>query len=66
METFTTEEAQENLAALIQSAANDTQLKLRITSSNGNVVLLSEEAYHNLLITLEMLSTPLFLETNQE
>ena len=65
METLTAQEAQEKLAALIESASNG-QFKYRITSATGNVVLLSEETYQNLLITLEMLSTPIFLENLQE
>jgi antitoxin YefM len=65
METLTTQEAQERLAALIKNASRG-QSKYRITSAEGNAVLLSEEAYENILITLEMLSIPMFLENSQD
>ncbi len=65
METLTVQEAQQKLQALIENASSDQQ-KYCITSATGNAVLLSEETYHNLLITLEMLSTPLFLDTPPE
>lgn len=62
METLTAQEAQEKLATLIRAAA-DSQSKYRITSNEGNVVLLPEEFYDQLLIALEVFSTPMFLET---
>ena len=55
MESYKLEEA--NLAKLIEMVSLDQKL-CRITSDNGNAVLLSEETYDNLLITLELLSTP--------
>lgn len=57
MDTFTLEEAKENLKKLIEKISVDQKL-CRITSDHGNAVLLSEETYDNLLITLELLSTP--------
>lgn len=57
MESYKLEEAKENLKALIERVSLDQKL-CRITSDSGNAVLLSEETYDNLLITLELLSTP--------
>ncbi len=65
METLTAQEAQEKLSALIESAAHD-QLKFRITSPEGNAILLSEELFENILVTLEMLSTPIFMSQEME
>jgi len=61
MDRYTVQEVQENLASLIESATSGNE-KILITSVLGNAVLLSEECYKNLLITLEMLSTPLFMD----
>jgi PHD/YefM family antitoxin component YafN of YafNO toxin-antitoxin module len=57
MNTLTAEEARQKLSQLIAIAQQDnTQFK--ITSEEGTVILLSEETYQNLLVTLELLSTP--------
>lgn len=57
METVTAEEAAKNLAKLIASAHQDGH-QYRITADEGSVVLLSEETYQNLIVTLELLATP--------
>lgn len=57
MDTFTVEEAVQDLPKLIALTQQDSYL-MRITSEEGNVVLLSEETYHNLVVTLELLATP--------
>lgn len=61
METVTDEEAKQNLLQLISYTQQNGQ-HIRITSEEGNVVLLSEETYHNLVVTLELLATPGLLE----
>jgi antitoxin YefM len=61
MDTLDGQEAKDKFDILIKCAIHD-QSKFLITTSEGNAVLLSEEAYQNLMITLEMLSTPIFLE----
>ncbi len=57
METFTVEEVRDRLKKLVNSASLD-QKHFRIIADEGSVVMLSEETYDNLLITLELLSTP--------
>jgi antitoxin YefM len=57
METFTAEEAAQNLLKLITFTQLDNT-QFRITSEEGTVILLSEETYQNLMVTLELLSTP--------
>lgn len=57
MDTYTQDEARERLNELVRSALEDRRHS-RITSDEGSVVLLPEETYHNLAVTLELLSTP--------
>ncbi len=57
MNTFTAEEASQNLLKLIQLAQQDNS-QFRISSEEGTVIILSEETYQNLMVTLELLSTP--------
>lgn len=57
METLTVEEALKNFLQLMEHARDDNS-QFRITAESGNVVLLSEETYQNLMVTLELLSTP--------
>lgn len=57
METLTAEEAAQNLTKLMASAHQNGH-QYRITSDEGTVVLLSEETYQNLIVTLELLATP--------
>ncbi len=61
METVTLEEATQSLEKLITLAKLERQ-QFRITSEEGTGILLSEETYHNLMITLEFLSTPGLLD----
>lgn len=62
MKTLTAEEAQHHLFSLIECAALDNQ-QYRITSEKGAVILLPEETYDNLMVTLELLSTPGLMES---
>lgn len=57
METLTAEEAAQNLIQLMALAHQDGR-QYRITADEGIVVLLSEETYQNLIVTLELLATP--------
>lgn len=57
METLTAEEAMENLLKII-SIAKQENSQFRITSDEGSVILMPEEIYQNLIVTLEVLSTP--------
>ena len=57
METFTAEQAAQNLINLVE-LANQNGHQFRITSEAGTAVLLSEETYQNLIVTLELLATP--------
>jgi len=57
METVTAEEAQKNLRQLMTHAHQDG-CQYKITAEEGTVVLLSEETYQNLIVTLELLATP--------
>jgi antitoxin YefM len=57
METLTAAEAAQNLLTLVALAQEESR-QFRITAEEGNVVLLSEESYQNLIVTLELLSTP--------
>lgn len=61
MDTLTADEARENFRSIIQSASQELR-RFRITSEEGSVVLLPEETYDNLLVTLELLSTPGLME----
>lgn len=57
METLTAEEAAQNLLKLMTLAHQDGR-QFRITAEEGTIVLLSEETYQNLIVTLELLATP--------
>jgi antitoxin YefM len=65
MDTLSVSEAQEKLEHLIGLAAKDHR-HFRISSDEGSVVLLPEETYDNLLVTLELLSTPALMERIRE
>lgn len=58
METITAEEAAQNLLEMITRAQQDNQQFRITTADQGAVILLSEETYENLMVTLEVLSTP--------
>jgi PHD/YefM family antitoxin component YafN of YafNO toxin-antitoxin module len=57
METLTAEEASKDLLKLVTLAQQDGR-QFRIKTEEGTVVLLSEETYQNLIVTLELLATP--------
>ncbi len=57
METYNLEEAQGQIKELVARTTLENR-QFRITSAEGNVVLLSQETYDNLIVTLELLSTP--------
>lgn len=57
MELISIEDFQDQAFQVIERATNDLQ-QFRITSPQGTVILLSEETYKNILVTLEVLSTP--------
>ena len=61
METFTAQQAQEHLISLVETILQENN-KYRISLPEGNVILLSEKSYEDLMITLELLSTPLLLQ----
>lgn len=57
MDTLSANEALDRLQSLIRNATEEKR-QYRITSEHGNVILLPEETYENILVTLELLSTP--------
>ena len=61
MQTISAEVAKEQLGKLIETIISERQ-HYRITSSEGEVVMLPAETYDNLLVTLELLSTPGLME----
>ena len=61
MDTIPCEEAKEKLSELI-SKANEQKRQFRIDSNEGSVVVLPQETYDNILVTLEVLSTPGLIE----
>lgn len=65
METVTAQEANDNLMTMLTNASKE-QCKYRITAAEGTVVMLSEESYENLLVTLEVLSTPILFNNMSE
>lgn len=61
MDEFTAFEAKERFLECFQQVM-EKQQPLRVTSPEGNMILLSEETYQNILVTLEFLSTPGLLD----
>ncbi|MGK5595392.1 MAG: type II toxin-antitoxin system prevent-host-death family antitoxin [Parachlamydiaceae bacterium] len=61
METISADELNGQITDVISRATKDLK-QFRITSSEGAVVLLPEEMYDRLVVTLELLSTPGLLE----
>lgn len=61
MEHISAQEAKDRLIELIRAATVNGQ-QFCITSDAGNVVVLPEETYDNILVTLELLSTPGLME----
>ena len=62
MDTIPAQTARDQLELLIHQATEEKR-QYRITSDEGNVILVPEETYENLLVTLELLSTPGLLDT---
>lgn len=62
MDTLEAHEAQSQLITLIECAIHDNQ-QYRIISPSGAVIMMPEETYDNLIVTLELLSTPGMMET---
>jgi len=65
MESFTVQEALGQLQKLISETSKDHR-HFRITSKEGNVVLIPEDTYNNLQITLEILSVPGLMKCLQD
>lgn len=61
METIPLDQAKDTLKQLLTRCIKKNE-QYRISSSAGTVVVLSEETYENLLITLELFSTPGLIE----
>ncbi len=65
MDTFTTEEAKNKIDQLVKKAVTNRQ-NCRITSSEGETaVIMSEEAFHDITVTLELLSTFVAMEDSK-
>lgn len=62
MDTYTQEEARDRLSDLLHNTLEERR-HCRITSEKGTVVMLPEETYQNLAVTLELLSTPGLLDS---
>jgi len=65
MDNIPAQQAKDQLEELIQIATQQRQ-QFRITSEEGNVIILPEETYENILVTLELLSTPGLMEKIKE
>jgi len=61
MDTVAASEARDKLQEMIKEAVNNRQ-QYKITGDEGSVVLLPQETYDNILVTLELLSTPGLLD----
>jgi len=61
METITADELQEKTLDVIERSTRDL-CQFLVTSSQGSIVILPEETYNRLIVTLELLSTPGLLE----
>ena len=62
MDTLEAHEAQAQLMTLIENAVQDNQ-QYRLIGPSGAVIMMPEENYDNLMVTLELLSTPGMMET---
>ena len=62
MTTLTASQARQNLFALLKKSVKG-HITVKITSKNGDVVLISQEDYESLLETLELLSVPGMLKS---
>lgn len=64
MESFDIKDVEERLQEVIEWAVKNS-LHIRIDSEKGSVVLLPAETYDNLIVTLELLSTPGLMDSLQ-
>jgi PHD/YefM family antitoxin component YafN of YafNO toxin-antitoxin module len=65
METISLLEAIDSLPEILERLNHDNH-KLRITDGVNNAIMISEETYDSLLVTLEFLSTPGLFDKLQE
>ena len=63
--TVTATEARQNLFKLVKKSVKG-HVPVKITSKEGDAVLVSEEDYEGLLVTLELLSVPGMRKSIQE
>lgn len=61
MDTVAASEAKDKLQEMIKEAVRNRQ-QYKIVGNEGSVVLLPQETYDNILVTLELLSTPGLLD----
>lgn len=61
METISAEEAKNRLVELISTMTKE-RTRYKVTTEEGTIILLPEETYENILVTLEVLSTPGLLD----
>lgn len=57
METLTAQEFKDQLHEVI-AQANQTNKQFKVESAEGSIIVLAEETFQNILVTLELLSTP--------
>ncbi len=62
MDTYSTLEAKCQMNELLEKVLKDRR-HCRITSDEGTVMVMPEETYQNLVVTLELLSTPGLMES---
>ena len=62
MDTYSTHEASCKINELLKKVLVERR-HCRVTSNEGTVVVMPEETYQNLVVTLELLSTPGLMES---
>lgn len=62
MDTYSTQEATCQLKELLEKVLVERR-HCRVTSEGGTVVVMPEDTYNNLSLTLELLSTPGLMES---
>lgn len=62
MDTLDAHEMQDQLVNLVERAVQNNQ-QIRLIGPSGAAILMPEETYDNLMVTLELLSTPGMMET---
>ena len=65
METVTGPELAQQLTELLNKCVKEQQ-KYRVTTDEGNAVIMSEENFDQLMLTLEWLATTSFIPSNPE